>query len=301
MTEMEPTVFVVVLNWNLKADLAECLSSLEGITYQNAQVVVVDNASTDRSAEMVRARFPAAHLIVNEWNLGFAGGNNVGLGYALAQGAQYIFLLNNDTLIAPDMLSRLVDVLEAEPSLGIVGPKILYYGTTDRVWYLGHRRSRWLPVPRRVRSPQEECPVEPSWFEVDYVSGCGMLIRHDVLQRVGLLDERMFMHYEDADFCRRAQQAGYRLACVPRARMWHKVSQSSYHEAPAVRHAKARNRVLFYRRHPHGPHPWLTATFLLASAGATMTVDLLQGRRELIRPHVLGMYEGLREPLHDAK
>ena len=293
-------VIVVVLNWSLKDDLAECLASLERMSCPDAGVVVVDNASDDGSVEMVRARFPAVPLIVNEHNLGFAGGNNVGLRYALGQGAEWVFLLNNDTVVAPDMLVRLVDVMLAEPSLGILGPKILYHKTKNRVWYLGHRMSRWLPVPRRVNPRLGERSGEPAWFEVDYVSGCGMLIRREVLDEVGLLDEGLFMHYEDADYCRRAQEAGYRLACVPGARMWHKVSQSSRREAPAVRCAKARNRVLFYRKHPHGPHPWLTAAFVLASAGTIMARDLLRGDIALIRPHVRGLYEGFSERMGDG-
>jgi GT2 family glycosyltransferase len=292
-------VIVVVLNWNLKDDLAECLASLERMTYPDTGVVVVDNASDDGSVEMVQAQFPAVHLIANDCNLGFAGGNNVGLRHALGQGAECVFMLNNDTVIAPDMLARLVNVMLAQPSLGIVGPKILYHGTEDRVWYLGHRRSRWLPVPHRVNLRLGERPRGPTWFEVDYVSGCGMLIRREVLEEVGLLDEGLFMHYEDADYCRRAQEAGYRLACVPGARMWHKVSQSSRREAAAVRRAKARNRVLFYRKHPHGPHPWLTAAFVLASAGTIMARDLLRGDVALIRPHVQGLYEGFAERMDD--
>jgi GT2 family glycosyltransferase len=296
-----PLLFVIVLNWNLKDDLAECLASLERSTYSSFRVVVVDNASDDGSAEMVQARFPAVHLIVNERNLGFAGGNNVGLRYALTQGAEYVFLINNDTLAAPDMLERLVAVAHVGPSPGILGPKILYHGTEDRVWYLGHRTYDWLPVPRRVAPRLGKCPGALAWFDVDYVSGCGMLIRHDVLKDIGLLDERLFMHYEDADFCWRTRQAGYRVVCVPGARMWHKVSQSSRREAAAVSRTRVRNRVLFYRQHPHGPHPWLTTVFLLASTGIIMARDLLRGEFELIRSQGQGLYEGFTERLYDGK
>ncbi len=291
-TESEPEVIVVVLNWNLKDDLAECLASLDKATYPSRQVVVVDNASSDGSAEMVRARFPAVRLIVNEQNLGFAAGNNVGLRYGLAQEAAYLLLLNNDTVIAADMLTRLVAAAEADQELGILGPQILYYGTEDRVWYLGHRTYRWLPVPRRIAPRLAARAEDGGRIEVDYVSGCSMLIRRQVLLTAGLLDEALFMHYEDADLCRRARQAGYRLACVPGARMWHKVSQSSSQVKPAVRRLQARNRVLFYRRYPHGPHPWLTAAFVLVTAVVTMARDLLRGRSGLIQPHVQGLYEG---------
>jgi len=299
--ECEPEVIVVVLNWNLKDDLADCLASLDRATYPNRQVVVVDNASSDGSADMVRARFPAVHLIVNVRNLGFAAGNNVGLQYGLAQGGDYLLLLNNDTVIAADMLTRLVAAAEAQPALGILGPQILYYGTEDRVWYLGHRTYRWLPVPRRIAPRLGVRAGDGDRIEVDYVSGCSMLIRRDVLLTAGLLDEALFMHYEDADLCRRARQAGYRLACVPGARMWHKVSRSSSQAEPAVRRLQARNRVLFYRRYPHGPHPALTAAFVLVTAGATMVRDLLRGHGGLIWPHVQGLYEGFSQRLSNDR
>jgi GT2 family glycosyltransferase len=291
-----PRVAVIVLNWNLREDLAECLASLEEQTYRNVQVIVVDNASDDGSAEMVRAKFPGVHLIVNERNLGFAGGNNVGLRYALRQGAEYSLLLNNDTTVDAEMVARLVAVAEAEDSVGVLGPKILYYGS-EHVWYLGHRMHRWLPVPRRVDPRLGEKPGSPAGFEVDYVSGCGMLIRREALEQTGLLDEKLFMHYEDADFCRRVRQAGFGIGCVPEARMWHKVSQSSQREAPVVRQAKARNRVLFYRKYRHGPHPVLTMAYVLASAGAIMARDLLRGDTGLIGPHARGLYEGFYERL----
>jgi GT2 family glycosyltransferase len=127
-----------------------------------------------------------------------------------------------------------------------------------------------------------------------------MLIRREALEKTGLLDERWFMHYEDADYCQRVQKAGYGIACVPGAEMWHKVSRSSQREAPAVRRAKARNRVLFYRKYRHGPHPGLTAVFVLASATAIAARDLLRGDLDLIRPHARGLYEGFCERLpHD--
>jgi GT2 family glycosyltransferase len=283
-------IVVIVLNWNLAADLAECLASLAATTDAEIQVVVVDNASTDGSVEMVRSRFPEVVLIVNERNLGFAAGNNVGLRYALDLGAEYAFLLNNDTVVAPDLLARLLAVAEAEPSLGILGPKILYHGTDDEVWYLGHRIHRWLPVPLRVPATSNA-----AWLPVDYVSGCGMWIRREVLETAGLLDETLFMHYEDADYCRRAAAAGYGLACVPGARMWHKVSRSSRHDAPAVRRAKARNRVRFYRKYPHGPSPWLTTAYLGLSCAALLTRDLLRGDLALARAQVRGLFEGFSD------
>jgi GT2 family glycosyltransferase len=295
-----PRVAIIVLNWNLRDDLAECLASLKRQTYPNSLVIVVDNASQDGSADMVRAQFRGTHLIVNEQNLGFAAGNNVGLRYALQQGAEYSLLLNNDTTVEADLVARLVAVAEADDSFGVLGPKILHYGSEDDVWYLGHRTHPWLPVPRRVNPRLGEEAGSPACFNVDYVSGCGMLIRRDALEKTGLLDERLFMHYEDADYCRRAQQAGFGIGCVPGARMWHKVSRSSQREAPAVRQAKARNRALFYRKYRHGPHPVLTAAYVLASAGAIMARDLLRGDIALIGPHARGLYEGFSERLpHD--
>jgi GT2 family glycosyltransferase len=261
----QPLVYVVVLNWNLKEDTA-----------------------------VLRSRFPQIKVLGNKANLGYAGGSNRGIQYAMDCGAAYILLVNNDTIIADDMIQILVDVVETDPAIGIAGPAIFHYDSRDRLWYLGHQESRWLPVPR---------PLWPTAgsrsMEVDYLSGCGMLIRRALVQDVGLLDERYFMYYEDADFCRRARKAGYRVVAVPKARMWHKVSRSSRKDLSGIAYIRTRNRMVFYQRHLHGPSPLLTGLYLASSIALTAARAIMQGQGALAFSLLRGWYDGCRSDVEE--
>ena len=130
----DPLVYIIILSWNGKGDTVECLRSLELLEYPNHKLLVVDNASSDGTAEAVRKEFPGVELIVNERNLRFAGGNNVGISYAVARGAHYVLLLNNDTVVDKALVRALVDVAESAPEIGMVGPKIYYYQDRNRLW-----------------------------------------------------------------------------------------------------------------------------------------------------------------------
>jgi len=293
----QPLVYVLILNWNLKDDTAECVVSVLNSHYSNYRLLVVDNASTDGSVEYLRHAFPCAEMIANSRNLGFAAGNNVGIQYALNAGARYVLLLNNDTVVDANMLGGLVACAETETAIGVVAPNVLYYQERNRIWRLGERLHRWLPVPMSVGRNQIDRGQFDSPLDVDYVAFCAALIKRDVLEMIGLLDERFFFSYEDADFCRRARDAGYRIVCRPRERVWHKVAQSAQKDALNTTYLRSKSRGLFYRRHAHGPHPWLTAAYLWASTLAAAAASALRGEVGLARMRLRGLYDGYREPL----
>jgi GT2 family glycosyltransferase len=198
------SVAVIVLNWNGFEETRRCLSSLAALEYEPLRVVVVDNGSTDGSAERL-ADLPGIELIRSDRNRGFAGGVNLGVRRALETDAAYVWLLNNDAEVKPSTLAALVDEAEADARIGIVG------GVLPEVWG-GGRVSEWTGVARPVTEPGEL---------LDYVTGTCMLIRRAVLEQVGLFDEAFFFYYEDADFCRRAQEDGWRLSVAPEARVEH--------------------------------------------------------------------------------
>src|SRR5262249_3506361 len=155
-------VAIVLLNWNGTEDTLACLRSLGQLEYGNATVTVVDNGSTDGAPERIRARFPGVGLIENGRNLGFAGGNNVAIPPSVDAGADYVLLLNNDTEVAPDMLSRLIDVAERDPSVGIVGPKILYYDLPDTIWSAGGMIDAYgQPGHAGADQPDDDPSLEP--------------------------------------------------------------------------------------------------------------------------------------------
>jgi len=246
---MPPRMMVLILNWNGLADTLACLESVRRLVdYLAYEVVVVDNGSSDGSPAIIRQRFPEVMVIENEENLGYAGGNNVGLRYALAQGADYALLLNNDTEVAPDFLSRLVKAANADPIVGAAGPTILYYDSPTVIWSAGGAID-WRRGQTRMMELDEKdvghSRAEPR--EVDFVSGCALLVRREVLKQVGLLDERFFLYYEEVEWCVRARQAGFRIVHVPEARIWHRISPQAQADSPLVHYYMTRNRLLFLR------------------------------------------------------
>jgi GT2 family glycosyltransferase len=283
---------VVLLNWNLPDDTIQCVDSIRVNLPPDVEIIIVDNGSTDDSATLLGERFGSqVKLIENLQNLGFAGGVNVGIRYALEKGAQSVLLLNNDTTVHPDMISHLVSAAAEHPRAGVVGPVIYYYNRPQRIWRFGDREYRWLPVP--VQLPNHlVSKAKPAAFQVDYVTACAMLIRREVLERVGLFDTRYFMYFEDADFCRRVRQAGYEIWCIPEARMWHKVSLSARKQKPATRYAQAWGRAQFYQQHPHGFSRRLTFVYLLVKSVLTTMRDALSQDWELVKAQWMGTIDG---------
>ena len=282
-------VFLVTLSWNQKEDTLACLASALAMDPRPSHVILVDNASTDGTPEAVAERFPQVQVVINSENLGFAGGANVGLREALNAGAGYVLLLNNDTLLAPDLLAVLLAVAGEDPQVGIVAPKILYADPPDRVWYAGIMRRRWLPGLAFPGYGRRDAPRYDRRRDVDYVTGCGLLVRAGVLRQVGLFDEiTFFMYHEDLDLSERVRRAGYRIVYAPQARMWHKESASTAPLSPLKWYHLARYIVPFYRRYYRWPGP------ALALYTAYVVVrEVLKGHSSTVIPFLRGIHDGV--------
>ena len=288
-----PLVAAIVLNYNLPEVTERCVASLLQSDYDPLHLIIVDNGSQDGSAEMLRGRFPQTTILASDRNLLFAGGMNLGLRHALAMGADYALVLNNDTVVSREMVKRLVEAATSLPQAGIVAP--LIRRADGRLWSAGSQRRGVCPFPRDVgRGKRATLPSQP--FRVDYVTGCAMLIRHDVLKAIGLFDERYAMYYEDADFCVRAASAGYALWVVPAAEMVHLVSESAKRQAPQSVYAHTRYRLRFYRQH-HQPLWWVGLPSILFQEGLRAVRDILTGYRHLALARLRGMRDGLAEDL----
>ena len=288
-------LFVITLNWNLKDDTIACVESVLAAGTAPENVIVVDNGSADGSVQALTARFgPALHQVCNMQNLGFAGGMNAGIRYAQELGSTSVLLLNNDTVISPTMIDLLLEAGGRLSGPAILGPAIYYHDDPERLWRLGDVRHRWLPMPLSVKAKSKRA-AGPEPFPVDYVTGCGMLVPTELFERIGYLDRRYFMYFEDADFCRRARDAGYSVWCVPQAVMWHKVSLSAQRDRPLNRYHRALNQVRFYHEHQHGPSALLRGGYILVKLLKTMAEDLWHGDRHLIHPLLTGTLDGYRE------
>jgi GT2 family glycosyltransferase len=254
---MQPTVSIIVLNYNGRDDTLACLRSLEHLTYPNVNVIVVDNASSDGSADAIRAAHPQMTLIETGANLGFTGGNNVGIRRALDQGADYVMLLNNDTIAAPDTITLMIEVMEADPTIGVSGPMIYYYSAPETIWSAGGQIDWSRGVTAMIGVNEED----KSQFgltprRVDFVTGCALLVRREVWEKIGLLDDQFFMYYEETDWCVRASRAGYKIVHVPQAMLWHKISIEERAASPRTYYYMTRNRLLFLRNSRAGYKTW---------------------------------------------
>jgi hypothetical protein len=217
--------------------------------------LVIDNASDIDPREPIHKRFPTVEVVRTERNLGFATGCNIGIERALVAGSDYVLLLNNDTIVAPDFLENLVAYAKSYPEIGIVGPLICYADQPEQVWFagariifeLGYFEHRYLNRHRRT------VPTTP--VATDYVTGCCMLIATPVLREVGQLDDRFFAYFEDADLCIRASRSGFKVAFLPTSVIWHKESASTRRNltegntSPLKHFLLARNRIEVIRKH----------------------------------------------------
>jgi hypothetical protein len=286
-----PLVYIVILTLNHRDMTADCLRSVLQMTYPHYRVVIVDNGSTDGTVEFVKERFPDVTVIANSRNLGFAAGCNVGIRHAMAEGADYVLLLNNDTLVPPDLLDHLI--AQALPNAGILMPRISYSDEPGRLWFAGSRR-HWLTLDARDFGPYGPRQIHDNELcAVDYVFGTAMLIRRAVLERVGLFDEAFFMYYEDMDFCLRVRAAGFELYYVPGVTVQHRVSASTSTHPPIRYYHKARSSVYFFRKHTQGARWLIIVPYRLGSAVCTVMRLLRQRQWIAVRAYLRGLADGL--------
>ena len=267
-------IAVVILNWNGWRDTLQCFKTLLKLSIINYQlsIIVVDNCSSDESVENLKKlqnSLPAGRqgktpklqfkLIENEENLGFAEGNNAGIKYALEQGADYIILLNNDTLVDENLVDRLVGVMEKDGKIGILGPKIYFapgfefhkdrYKRDEQgkvIWYAGGKID-WQNVYCSHKGVDE---IDKNQYEkeeeTDFVSGCCMMIRKEVFEKIGFLDKKYFLYLEDVDFCLRAKKAKFKVIYTPKMHLWHKNAASSEKPGSKIhQYYQTRNRLYF--------------------------------------------------------
>lgn len=259
-----PKIAIVILNWNGKKDTKECLNSLNKITYSNYEIILVDNGSADGSVEMLEKEYPEINLIKNKENLGFTGGNNVGIKKALEHNADYVLLLNNDTIVEQDFLENIMDVAQLDPSIGIVGPKIYYYSLPYIIWSAGGRYIPFLGKARTYGINKEDCSKYNKMRQVSWVTGCAMLIKREVFNKLGLLEEQYFSNYEDLDFCISAGRVGYKIYYAPQAVIYHKVARDwGGLDSPLYIYYQVRNNLLFIERKIEFPRNIIPLLFLL--------------------------------------
>lgn len=251
-TEAAPQAetFAIVLNWNGAEDTLRCVSALKASKPAPPRIIVVDNGSVDDSRERIRAAHPDLTLLDSGANLGYSGGNNLGIRWALEHDAQRIVLLNNDVEVEPHCVARLEQALQQDHQSGVSGPLILTRGSPNRIWAAGGELTHRENVSRLRGFGQVMNGVYRKDEFVDYLPGCVLMVRRDVFEKVGLLEESYFCYMEDVDFGQRVHEAGFKNRLVPSATAFHKPSSSTGGGYNAARkYMNAVNSVHFLRRH----------------------------------------------------
>jgi len=326
-----PKVFIIILNYNGKNTLKECLTGAFQTDYPNFEVVVVDNNSQDGSFELAKNYFPKAHFIKNEKNLGFAAGNNIGIRFALERMADYVFLLNNDAVVSKNTLSELIKAAQSEElkSAGIFSP-VIFKENTRKIWFAGGKIN-WLKMraehithnaQRVTRNAQRitrnlqrkiwngdkinklqatdyklqttDYKLQTTNYKLqatDYVTGCAMLIKKEVFKKIGLLDENFFLYYEDADFCRRAGKEGFKSAVVFGAGVKH--YEKSEEDKIAKTYWLVVSGVYFFRKNsPWFLKPWIF--IYLAARKIKNKIDVALGKGGKLAKEVARAYKDVK-------
>ena len=251
MKDLSLKVAIIVLNWNGKRDSVACLESLAQLDYPNYDVILVDNGSTDGSAPYLRERFPTILYLEIPHNLGFAGGNNIGMQHALNRGAEFILLLNNDTVVSADLLTRFVHAFDDHPQAGILGANIYLFDQRDTLDHLG---GMWNKSAANVDLVgfREKRAADGPCTHLDYVCGACMIIKKTVIETIGLMEADYFLYWEENDYCLLAKKAGFWVMNCPQAKIWHKVSASVVGGKPHASYFWWRGRLLWISRHYTG-------------------------------------------------
>lgn len=244
-----PLVHAIVLNWNGWEDTLRCLSTLDAVEYGPCEIVVVDNGSTDGSEQEIRSRRPETTVIRLETNLGPAGGSNAGIRHALANGADYVWLLNNDMELEPSSLSELVRAAEADPRCGALTPRVLDDPGGEQ-WNSAFLLDRERRIPVRCAGCSQAEPYHPA----EDLRGPSLFVRAATLREVGLLDERYFHYFDETDLMQRVRAAGWRLGLACRAAVTHEGGGTMSYLSPQSQYYLNRNRLL-YRQRVTGQHP----------------------------------------------
>ena len=301
-----PKVSIIILNWNGLKDTVECLESLKKVIYPNYEVIVVDNGSRGNDAQVLEEEFgDYIHLIRNDKNYGYTGGNNIGIRYALNNSSpDYFLILNNDTVVASDFLDQLIKAAESDASMGIAGSKVYYYDFPNRIQGVGGKVNMRTGQVSLIGVKEIDTGQYDVQRDVDYIFGCCLLVRADVIQKVGLFDESYFCYWDETDYCFRAREAGYKVVYIPEAKIWHRApmklkvwSKASTGGRPSglPYYYMARNNFRFMRGHAtKGQYRSFLFYFFGYHFWFTTGVCLLY-HRDMRR--FFGFYRGVRDGL----
>lgn len=289
----KPLVSVISINYKQARVTCDMLASLQAVTYPNVEVIVVDNASPDAEVTPIAEEYPGVKLIRSAKNLGFAGGNNLGI--AAAKG-KYLLFLNNDTEVTPGFLEPLVALFEASPQTGVASPKLIFYGTDDIIQYAGCGGiNPWTGRSVTVGLMEKDAGQHNTSSETALAHGAAMMVPMEVIRKAGLMPELYFLYYEELDWCEMIKRAGYQCHYVADSTVYHKESVSVGQGSLMRTYYMYRNRLLYIRRNSTGLRFWSGALFFLFVAVPKQSLVFgLQREQSYLRALFRGLWWHLR-------
>ncbi len=277
-----PLVSVIALNYNQTAVTCEFLKSLKGVTYKNLEVIVVDNASKEDPTDMIMSTYLEVRLIRSDKNLGFTGGNNLGI--EASQGA-YIFIVNNDTEVTPGIFEKLLAPFQQDQKIGMVSPKIYFYQQPNTIQYAGFSAvNPFTGRNRGIGNKEEDHGQHDRSGFTHYAHGAAMMVSREVIEQVGMFPDIFFIYYEELDWSSQVTKAGYKIYYQAEASLYHKESMTMGKESAIKAYYHNRNRILFMRRHSTPLQMMVFTLFLcLFTIPKTLLKYLLKGQFEHLR------------------
>lgn len=247
---MYPVVTIITINYNQLQLTCALLDSLRKVTYPAVEIIVVDNHSKEDPTPVIAARYPEVKLIVSKENLGFAGGNNLGIE---ASKGDYLLFLNNDTEVHPGFLEPLVTLFETNPEAGAASSKILYHDSGETIQYAGSSSvDPFTGRSKRVGYLEKDNGQHNVQRETELAHGAAMMVPRRVINEVGMMPEFFFLYYEEVDWCESIKRAGYKIFFVPGSKVYHKESMSIGKGSTLKTYYMTRNRLLYMRRNTAG-------------------------------------------------
>jgi len=284
-----------VLDWNGAADTLECLPTVLAQRHRPLDVWLVDNASRAPALDEVRRRHPEVRTIANASNLGYAGGNNVGIAAALAAGADWVLVLNNDARLRPDTVEEMLAAAGSDPRVAAVGAKVLRLDDPSRLWMAWGEVTYRQSLVRLVGQDAPDGPAFANARDADWVSGAAILLARRALEALGGFDEEFFAYHEEVDWCARARARGFRVVWAPRAVALHRGSAAGGASYVSRRqYLTARNMVRFVRRHASPAQRLKFALCVAATLPASWVRRRLRGEQEGVALKVRGFVDALR-------
>ncbi len=283
-----PLVSIITVNFNHAETTMEMIESISNIDYPNIELIVVDNASTIEDPKIIKENYPRIILVKSVLNYGFAGGNNLGI--MRAQG-EYILFLNNDTVVEPDFLGPLVEKFQKHPEIGAISPKIKYFYNRNVFQYAGYTEiNPWTIRNTTIGEGEEDHGQFDQDYETAYTHGAAMMIPLRVIQEVGMMSYEFFLYYEEADWCLRIRQAGYKIYFVHNSVVYHKGSVTTGKNSKLKTHYMSRNRLVFMRRNIHGFQFFMAVLYqMFVAIGKNGFLFLIKGEFNLAKAYWAGI------------